>query len=1131
MPSYRVLKFGLLWGILIGGGVFVPADAQTVQKVAEPFDSTTWHISDDTSAGGSTKVSDNVAPELMGASKNSVDFEAAFSGGGFEFFKGVPGQPLVIPGLAKKISVWVRADTKYGWVIQMRDGWGRTEVNGQKLEWNISKGADGNWKKMSFDVPADWVQPIAIDGVLVHNYGQTGDKASALLHLDQLEVETDTSDVDAQTGLLKTWKAPPPAADPKAPVAQEPTTPLLQMNLAATEAHNVFSGTAPKFLFSAKNWRPQAASGTLNWKVLDWTGDMVKSGTQSLKVEDNFALPLPIATSKFGVYRLDSSITWDDGKTTTTSQPFALIPVARPLSDAEKDASPYGLNVLSARQPMPETFRKAGIVWFRDYGFNYDWMVRAKGADHSYGGWPWYPKIVKAYDNSGARVLADLQSAIHPPSGDKVGPDLSWTRELVGIETAFPSLRNFELDNEYDLHRENVSAEEASGWKNYGDYHKKFGEVTQLMGNGQFLAVENGRAGIWPERVRQQIQSGAFDSIGVVNSHYYAGVPAPELSATNYNTGVALQETSALWFDQLRAMKKVASSDGKPRQHWLTEFGWDTKAGPVVSPVEQAAYLARAYMMLSAAGTEKGFWYWDLDSPGANNFFDGCGLFTFDQLPKLSYAAYAGLTQMLPKAQYIGMISAGDNTWGYLFRNEGKLVASLWTLDGKNGPNVNFEGAKVYDFLANPLAKTDVNLGLAPVYAVGVSEDSRWAHQAAYSLATPYLVSVTAGDAVTTSLQIKNTRQTPIGGKVRLQLPTGWSDTSGEQTISVAPGKTVEIPLSFHIGNDEGLGEKTVHVGVSEAEPLVAIPLRVGIGRPIAMTVRGLRGEPGQSEVKVRVSNLSARPLDGALHFKLPAGWSTVTPEIKVDALKPNEVRDFSATVNWTASWKQGEQALVEYRSADGRTAQQPLIPSRLTLYKAPDDLKMDGDLKDWPAQTKLPDWVMGSTQGNANASAYMAWSSQGLYLALEVRDSKGQVPDPRAFWEGDVAELFLDTRDKKTPRQYEVGDHQFWFAPQLDQKRAYVGQWKRGNEIPETHYDIAGLQSIALRKGDGYVLECLLPASQIKDFKAVAGTRLGLNLNLTIKGAHGDREVFWPMPKADGVEQPASWGTVTLGN
>jgi hypothetical protein len=52
-----------------------------------------------------------------------------------------------------------------------------------------------------------------------------------------------------------------------------------------------------------------------------------------------------------------------------------------------------------------------------------------------------------------------------------------------------------------------------------------------------------------------------------------------------------------------------------------------------------------------------------------------------------------------------------------------------------------------------------------------------------------------------------------------------------------------------------------------------------------------------------------------------------------------------------------------------------------------------------------------------------------------------------------------------------------------------------------------------------------------LKDFKPAAGTRLGVNVNLTVKGVRVDREVFWMAPKAEAAEQPASWGTVTLAN
>ena len=65
-----------------------------------------------------------------------------FPGKGFEYFQGMPIQAFVNPGVTKSVSMWVRNRGKYDWVLQFKDGWGRSEVNGQKLEWSLTKGGD-----------------------------------------------------------------------------------------------------------------------------------------------------------------------------------------------------------------------------------------------------------------------------------------------------------------------------------------------------------------------------------------------------------------------------------------------------------------------------------------------------------------------------------------------------------------------------------------------------------------------------------------------------------------------------------------------------------------------------------------------------------------------------------------------------------------------------------------------------------------------------------------------------------------------------------------------------------------------------------------------------------------------------
>ena len=214
--------------------------------------------------------------------------------------------------------------------------------------------------------------------------------------------------------------------------------------------------------------------------------------------------------------------------------------------------------------------------------------------------------------------------------------------------------------------------------------------------------------------------------------------------------------------------------------------------------------------------------------------------------------------------------------------------------------------------------QSTVELALEPVYAVGVAENSRWVRQAAYSLETPYLVSVTAGDSVTANLQVKNTRPTAISGKVRLQLPAGLDGRERRNKYrGRSRAKRRHIPLTFRVGTEEPLGEKTVRLAISEGETLcIAIPLRVQIQRPIAMTVRGLKGEPGKGDVTIRISNRSAQALDGTLAFQTARRMEHGNTGNQGGCAQTNgSARRDRPKCSWTPTWKEGEIAAVEYQS------------------------------------------------------------------------------------------------------------------------------------------------------------------------------------------------------------------------
>lgn len=1118
-----------------------PLWAQTVEKCADNFDQIGWRKNQWSTANLQIQKTDACPETKLGQSSGALRFDVSFSGNGFEHMGVEPKTALLVPGKLKRISFYARVERdshNYGWMVSFTDGWGmdKDEKN-RKLEYNLGRELNEQWKLFSFDIPSNWVQPIKINSFVTHNYSARNEAGKTTLFVDQLVLETDITDVDPATGKLTTWTQGPALKSDGKP-APQPVTPLLTTTLSTSQVHNIFAGRQPTLQLAARSWLPGKRTGKFTWKITDADGKVVASDARNVTVEDQLDISVPLSLSRFGLYTTDALMKWDEGDAIKESMKLAYLPKPADLTEQQKIDSPYGMNVHGGRNRMIQTFRDAGMVWFRDYAFNFKWMVKAKGDDKKYTAWPWYPPMVKEYDDAGAMLLACHAAGIATfkdtgaTSADQIKPDLNWTRELVDMVLAFPSIKYHELDNEYDLpSMGNSKYEIPEGWPNYQNYHRKFGDVINIIGDGSLVAVENGRAGIWPQRLKNDIESGSFRNIDVVNTHHYCGVDAPELNINNKNTDGVTQTIPKLYFDQLRDVEVISGMDGKPRQHWVTEFGWDTKAGHIVSHLEQSAYLQRGYMMLMATGVEKAFWFFDLDSSQANNFFDGCGLVDHEQKPKLAICAFAAMTHLLPTPKYMGMLNAGDGTWGYVFDNGGELTATLWTLKDVKGPTVRFEGAKLYDYLANPIAGDSVQLGLTPIYAKGIKRESIWYAQTAYQLASPLLESVTSGDTITAELAIDNNRNASINGMVSVELPAGWKIPEKQVSFACDPGKQTSVKLPVTLAADTPEGESIVNLNITESgKPIKTIALRVRVQKRLSILASSLVGQPGKSATHIKLVNASAsQSVGGKLHVNLPATWQTPSTVIAIDAIKPRDTIELDVPVTWSPQWATNESASLQFVADNGETVATSLSPGQMTLHQAK-GITIDGDLSDWDAAHQLPSWTLGSTAQQSGARLYMAWTAEGLILAGEVEDSIIRNTDPKSFWHCDVFELFLDTTATPAKRSFTKDDHQFWFVPQPEQNRMYVGRWKRAQEITNTVFDMAGINSACRRSGSGYAFELLLPKDQIHGYTGKSDAKIGVNLNLSINGQLGPREVYWPQSKKYGdIANPAGWGAMIL--
>jgi hypothetical protein len=294
------------------------------------------------------------------------------------------------------------------------------------------------------------------------------------------------------------------------------------------------------------------------------------------------------------------------------------------------------------------------------------------------------------------------------------------------------------------------------------------------------------------------------------------------------------------------------------------------------------------------------------------------------------------------------------------------------------------------------------------------------------------------------------------------------------------------------------------------------------------MRVGPLSASTGEEEIVINVGNRSQKPVTGTLTLNLPASWKTATPEIEVKDLQSGDTRQIPVKLTWSTDIQSGETASATFTTGESKVTQ-PIIPPQLVLHRA-GDIKFDAQLNDWPENTKIPAWMLHSTIGQPDADIYLAWGDDGIYGALDVRDSKTLDQAPRTFWQGDFFELFLDTGDNKTQRTFQVGDHQFWLVPQPRENRVYVGRYKVANEIPALLEDIQGIKSACRKTDSGYVMEFMIPAQQLQNFSPESGRKWGLQVILTIHGQTYSREVAWPRPKAGGTNtKPHVWGTVEL--
>ncbi len=1013
-------------------------------------------------------------------------------------------QGINTPGDLKSVKFYSRINMpNYGCFLTFKDGNGETVVNGKKMESVIKYDQIGQWQKTEFIIPEDWVKPVTFNGIMVWNWNAKTIKAQPVMDIADFKLYFEVDD----------------------DIKKEE---LLSVSCDSGLTRNVFTSSMPsKYKLMVFTWDSEDLKGNVKYKVSDYsTGKIVDSG--EFKIEDTRAVckDIELKVDQFGVYNFEAVINLEDIKEIKESSRFAYVPSPNVLTDKEKKYSPYGLNIHSGHDGVAyQQIADLGIVWVRDYAFGRPWLVRARGANGNYEGWPYYRNKIPKMDSAGLIVLPVLMGMISKDIKDGITvPDIEWTRDLTHFLWAFPNFTAWELDNECDLHDKRLSGDSAI----YKGYHKRFGELVNTF-DDNLWAVENGTAGVHPDKVKIAIDEGAFDDIDVINGHFYCGTAIPELSKRNANTGQAGAEPS-LMRDKLRDFAKVADSDGKDRQAWITEFGWDTLAVHIVTEYEQAAYLQRGYLMGLNAGLDKMFWYWNLDTKGVpTTFFDGCGIFSGHNEPKPVAVAYSALAKMLPNPKPLGSFDVGKGTMGYLFESGDRLVAAVFKLYEDSSSAVQkVRSGVVYDFYGNKIEGNSFKLQIAPTWIVGIDKDEPILKGTACDIISSSYIRATAGDTFISSIQVDLSKYLTKNVKVIAELPNGWELV--KQDIVSSDNNMMEFSLNIKIPGDSKRGFYDVLFKVKDGDYLQYFPVQVEVLEAAGIKVFPLQGTFDKSTLKVQITNNSMYDKTFVFKPEIPSTWSVEPQDLTLN-MKAKEIVVEEFKVKWNVEDIRKAKATIQIADMDGNVlAEEGIIPNQLIIPKV-SDIKFDGNLNDWPKDSKIPSWTLGCIGQDANADIYVAYGKKGIYFAFEVKDGLKAKVTPKSFWNSDVLEVIVDTKvDSQARNEYAKTDHQFWISPLVDSKSVYLGRWKRHSEIPEIQYDIKSVEGISiLRNPRSYVVEALIPADAITGFNPDAKT-LGLNINLTVSGENSKREVFWIYDKSSGIiQKPAEIGRVII--
>lgn len=366
-----------------------------------------------------------------------------------------------------------------------------------------------------------------------------------------------------------------------------------------------------------------------------------------------------------------------------------------------------------------------------------------------------------------------------------------------------------------------------------------------------------------------------------------------------------------------------------------------------------------------------------------------------------------------------------------------------------------------------------------------------------------------AGSTFPVRVNVYNFSLKPATIGVRLALPGGFVDRTGNQTCTLSAGSATTLVFTIQIPVERapGLGKIRAIASVKgeEVDPfttdiLVRSPLEV-----LPLEAAPKAGTP----IRVRFTNATDAPVDAVLRLELPFGWRTAKPTQTLAKIAPGDSAEASFVLAQAHASPRHNYQIAAFAKVGQVEAQYCTDLDFAAIQPTQHPVHLDGQLDEWFASAPLHygqrsnDYIYNQLHQILDAENFSLrlrtlYDEHNLYLSLDVWDDQLCEEDTKhgLLWDLDSVQIDFDVDgDGKRDERVSVSCT----------GRSYIDPGDpRGDRAPMITGS-KGLARVAARvfhdptptRPRGSVMELAIPWTyfQKKPFQPKPGARLGLHV------------------------------------